>query len=156
MMEAGLRVEKQRRITMKRLAVLTKAGMALVLVAGASAAYAQAIFKVPFKFEAAGKKCAAGEYAIAGVGDAQFTLRQVSTGKEVQILFLKKLPQPNPPVEGPQLLFDAVGNFEPSYTEYFTVYVLSEVWLPGQDGLLVHTTKGSHQTRTVKGENPGK
>jgi hypothetical protein len=45
-----------------------------------------------------------------------------------------------------------VGNFEPSYTEYVTDYVLAEVWLPGQDGLQVHTLKGAHQNQTVKGE----
>ena len=51
----------------------------------------------------------------------------------------------------PQLVFDRVGNFEPSYTEYFTGYVLAEVWLPGEDGFLMHTTKGTHQTQIVKG-----
>ena len=63
-----------------------------------------------------------------------------------------KLAQPKPPIEEPQLVFDMVGNFEPSYTEYVTDYVLAEVWLPGQDGLQVHTLKGAHQNQTVKGE----
>ena len=36
-------------------------------------------------------------------------------------------------------------------TEYFTVYVLAEVWLSGQDGYLIHTTKGAHKNQIVKG-----
>jgi hypothetical protein len=141
---------------MKRSAVLTAASMAFVLVAGAAAAYAQVTFKVPFKFEAAGKKCAAGEYAIAAVGDAQFTLKQIATGKELQVPFQKKLPQPDPPVAEPRLVFDEVGNFEPSYTEYFTVYVLAEVWPTGAEGLEVHVTKGAHKTQVVTGQPPAK
>jgi hypothetical protein len=137
---------------MKRFAVLPVVTMAFILAAGVSLAHAQATFKVLFQFEAGGKKFPAGEYWVAQKGDGQITLRQESTGKEVQIPFLQKLAQPKPPVEEPRLVFDAVGNFEPSYTEYFTVYVLAEVWLPGGDGLLVHTTKGAHQTQTVKGQ----
>ena len=53
-------------------------------------------------------------------------------------------------------MFDEVGNFEPSYTEYFTVYVLAEVWLSGQEGYLVHTTKGAHKNQVVKGDLPKK
>jgi len=137
---------------MKRSVVLTAAALALVLMAGGTAVYAQGIFKVSFKFEAGGKKFPPGEYRVAYKDEGQLTLRQESTGKEVQVAYTQKLAQPTPPVEEPRLVFDAVGNFEPSYTEYFTVYVLAEVWLPGEDGFLVHTTKGAHQTQTIKGE----
>jgi len=137
---------------MKRSVVLTAAALALVLMAGGTAAYAQGIFKVSFKFEAGGKKFPPGEYRVAYKDEGQLTLRQESTGKEVQVAYTQKLAQPTPPVEEPRLIFDAVGNFEPSYTEYFTVYILAEVWLPGEDGFLVHTTKGAHQTQTIKGE----
>ena len=61
-----------------------------------------------------------------------------------------KLDQPKPPLAGAQLVFDEVGDFAPSYTEYLTVYVLAEVWLAGQDGLQVHVTKGAHKTKVVK------
>jgi hypothetical protein len=33
-----------------------------------------------------------------------------------------------------------------------TLYVLAEVWLPGEDGLRVHTIKGAHQTQVVIGQ----
>jgi hypothetical protein len=137
---------------MKRLTVLAIGIFAFALIAGGSKAYAQGIFKIPFKFEAGGKKLPAGEYWVAQSGEAQLTLRQESTGKEFQIPFINRLAQPAPPVGEPQLVFDMVGNFEPSYTEYMTDYVLAEVWLVGEEGFLVHTTKGAHQHQTVKGQ----
>jgi hypothetical protein len=137
---------------MKRLIALAIGTLAFVLIAGSAIVYAQGTFKIPFKFEAGGKKLPPGEYWFAQNGEGQLTLRQESTGKEFQILFIKRLAQPTPPVEEPQLFFDMVGNFEPSYTEYMTDYVLAEVWLVGQEGFLVHTTKGAHQHQTVKGQ----
>ncbi len=141
---------------MKRFAVLGVLFLAIGLVAGPSRAYAQATFKVPFAFEAAGKKLPKGDYAIVGVKEGQITLRQDSTGKEVQIPIQKKLPQPSPAVAEPRLVFDEVGTFELSYTEYFTVYILAEVWLPGQDGLEVHVTKGAHKNQVVTGQSTKK
>jgi len=141
---------------MKRLIVLAIVTVASILVAGGTVAYAQGTFKIPFKFEAGGKKFPPGEYWVAEKGDGQITLRQEASGKEVQIPFIKKLAQPEPPVVQPQLVFDMVGNFELSYTEYVTDYVLTEVWLPGEDGLLVHTLKGAHQNKTVTGESAKK
>ncbi|MCJ7797448.1 MAG: hypothetical protein MUQ56_11925 [Thermoleophilia bacterium] len=137
---------------MKRLTVLAIGIFAFALTVGGSMAYAQGIFKIPFKFEAGGKKLPAGEYWVAQSGEAKLTLRQESTGKEFQIPFINRLAQPAPPVGEPQLVFDMVGNFEPSYTEYMTDYVLAEVWLVGEEGFLVHTTKGAHQHQTVKGQ----
>lgn len=137
---------------MKRSHVMPVAILAMALLAGAPLIHAQTTFKVPFEFEAGGKKLPKGEYSVAQKGEGQITLQQLSTGREVQVPILNKLEQPKPPVAEARLVFDAVGNFEPSYTEYFTVYILSEVWLPGQNGLEVHVTKGAHQTKVVKGE----
>jgi hypothetical protein len=137
---------------MKRFVVLAIAALALVLVAGSMAAYAQGTFKIPFKFEAGGKKLPPGEYWIAQKGEGQIALRREPNGEEVPIPFIQRLPQPQPPLEEPQLVFDLVGNFEPSYTEYVTDYLLAEVWLPGEDGFLIHTTKGAHQNQTIKGQ----
>jgi hypothetical protein len=137
---------------MKRLAVMSVVILAFAHIAGVSLAYAQATFKIPFKFDAGGNKFPAGEYWIAPKSDAQLTLRQESTGKEFLIPFTKRLAQPTPPSEAPQLTFDMVGNFEPSYTEYMTDYVLAEVWFVGAEGFLVHTTKGAHQQKIVKGQ----
>ena len=54
------------------------------------------------------------------------------------------------------LVFDMVGNFEPSYTEYVTDYLLSEVWLERADGLLVTATQSVHQHQTIKGQRAKK
>jgi hypothetical protein len=137
---------------MKRLAFWAVAAMALALLAGATEAFAQGTFKVPFTFQAAGVTHPAGQYWVAQKDDSQITLRQEATGKEFQVPFTKRLAQPSPPLAEPQLVFDVVGNFVPSYTEYVTDYVLAEVWLQGADGFLVHTMKGAHKTQTLKGQ----
>ena len=137
---------------MKRLAVWAVVATALVFVAGATEAFAQGTFKIPFAFQAGGLKLPAGVYWVAQKDDSQITLRQEATGKEFQVPFTKRLPQPSPPLAEPQLVVDVVGNFAPSYTEYVTDYVLAEVWLQGADGFLVHTMKGAHKTQTIRGQ----
>ena len=137
---------------MKRQAAATAVALALILVAGVASAFAQAEFKVPFPITAGGKKLAAGDYAVAKAADGGLVLRQGATGKEIPLAVLERIAKPEPPVAGPRLVFDEVGDFAPSYTEYITVYVLSEVWLPGEDGYRVHVTKGAHKTKEVKGE----
>ena len=134
---------------MKRLAI--SAATALALVLGAAGAFAQGTFKIPFTFQAEGKSLPAGVYQVAQKNDTQLTLRQETTGKEFQVPFTKRLAQPSPPLGEPQIVFNVVGNFAPSYTEYVTDYVLAEVWLEGDDGFLVHTLKGAHKTQIIKG-----
>jgi hypothetical protein len=137
---------------MKRLAVWAVAATALALVAGATEVFAQGTFSIPFTFEAGGIKLPTGKYWVAQKDNGQIALRQEATGKEFRVPFTKRLAQPSPPLVEPQLVFDMVGNFEPSYTEYVTEYVLAEVWLQGADGFLVHTMKGGHKTQTIKGQ----
>jgi hypothetical protein len=141
---------------MKRLVILAIGAFAFSLMAGSTVAYAQGVFKIPFKFEAAGKKFPAGEYWVAPKEEGQIALLKQPGGEEVLIPFKERLVQPETPIAEPQLVFDEVGNFEPSYTEYVTDYLLAEVWLPGEDGYLVHTTKGAHQEKTVKGQRAKK
>jgi len=136
---------------MKRFAKCPVAILAFVLVAGISLAQAQTAFKIPFDFKAGGKNLPKGDYTVALKADGQVVLKQESTGKEIPVPVLKKLEQPKPPLAGARLIFDEVGDFAPSYTEYLTVYVLAEVWLAGQDGLEVHVTKGAHKTKVVEG-----
>ena len=138
---------------MKRFTVGAVIVLGFILAAGVSLVWAQATFKVPFEFQAGGKKLPAGAYAVARSGEGQLTLRQESSGKEFPVPFTQRLAQPAPPVAEPQLIFDEVGNFEPSYTEYFTVYLLAEVWFPGEEGFLVHTTTGAHTTKTDSGQS---
>jgi hypothetical protein len=137
---------------MKSRVTASVAALAFLLAAGAASASAQALFKVPFPLQAGGKKLPAGDYTVAKTNDQQLVLRQEATGRETPIAVIERIAQPTPPVAGSQLVFDEVGDFAPSYTEYITVYVLSEVWLPGEDGFRVHVTKGAHKTKTVAGE----
>ncbi len=137
---------------MRHHAVFSIAVILLALAAVPTPVQAQAVFKVPFAFESGGKKFAAGEYRVTRTGDGPVTFQQVSTGKDAAVPVSEKLKPAEPAVAEPRLVFDEVGNFEPSYTEYFTVYVLAEVWLTGQEGYLVHTTKGAHKNQVIKGE----
>jgi hypothetical protein len=137
---------------MKRQAAATAVALVLILAAGVASAFAQAEFKVPFPITAGGKKLAAGEYAVLKGPDGGLVLRQGSTGKEIPLTVLERIAKPVPPVAGARLVFDEVGDFAPSYTEYITVFVLSEIWLPGEDGYRIHLTKGAHKTKEVPGE----
>jgi len=141
---------------MKRAIVLVVAALVLTLVAGANVCFAQGTFKIPFAFQAGGKKFPAGDYRIDRKGNEQIAIRQEPNGSEVTIAVLKTLPQPDSPIAEPQIIFNMVGNFEPSYTEYMTDYMLAEVWLPGQDGSLLHVTKGAHSRKTIIGAKAGK
>jgi hypothetical protein len=135
---------------MKRHATATTAALAILLVAAVTPAVAQTAFKIPFPFQAGGKKLPAGEYAVLKTAEGPLTLRQEATGKEFPVPVTERLAQPTPALAEPQIVFDEVGDFAPSYTEYITVYILSEVWFPRQDGFRTHTTKGAHKTRVVK------
>lgn len=135
---------------MEHNAKMLVAGLAVMLFAAAMPAAGQPAFKVPFPFQAGGKKLPAGEYfMLAPASGNTLTLRQGATGKEFQVPFTGRLPQPKPPASEPKLVFDEVGDFAPSYTEYVTVYILSEVWFPGQEGFRTHTTKGAHNKKTL-------
>jgi len=141
---------------MKRLLTFIVLTMGFALIAGGTLAMAQGTFKIPFKFDAGGKKFPAGEYWIGPKDEKQLAIRPIAGGEDVLVPFTERLAQPQPAVEEPRLVFDMVGNFEPSYTEYVTDYVLAELWLPGQDGFLVKLMKGAHQHQTVKGQGAKK
>jgi hypothetical protein len=137
---------------MERKAVRLVMIMALSIVATQAAAFAQGTFKIPHKFDAGGKKLPAGTYWIGTRDDGRLALRQDEKGLEIILPVLRRMPQPAPPVAEPQVVLDAVGNFEPSYTEYVTDYILSEVWLPGQDGFIIRALKGAHKHETIPAE----
>jgi hypothetical protein len=135
---------------MKRLVFFAVVAVGFLLIAGSTVSYAQGIFKIPFKFQATGQKLPAGEYWVAPKGEGQIALRKEPGGEELLIPFKERLAQPETPIDEPQLVFDMVGNFEPSYTEYITEYLLAELWLPGEEGYLIHVTKGAHKEKVIK------
>jgi hypothetical protein len=136
---------------MRRSVVFATAAV-LLLGGAASSAQGPAVFKVPFAFQSGSLKAAAGAYSVAGVKDGQVTLKQEASGKEYVVSFSQKLAPAEGLPAGPRLVFDEVGDFAPSYTEYVTVYILSEVWPTASEGYLIHTTKGSHKTKVVMAE----
>ena len=136
---------------MKRIILLATFLLVFTFFFGSSFAYSQATFKIPFKFEAEGKSYPPGNYWIAQKEDGKITLKRESGGEEILIPFIKKLAPPDPPIEAPQLIFDMVANFEPSYTEYVTDYLLAEVWLSEKDGFLVLASERSEYTKSIKG-----
>ncbi len=137
---------------MKRLILLTVLGLSFIVFLGSSLAYSQATFKIPFKFEAEGKKLPSGDYLVEKNEEGTITLRRVIDGQEAMIPISKELEQPDPPIEAPQLIFDMVANFEPSYTEYITDYLLAEVWLSEKEGFLVLKNERAEYTKNIKGE----
>jgi hypothetical protein len=137
---------------MKRKAVWPVVALACLLFAGGTSVFAQGVFKIPFKFEAGGKKFPAGDYWIGLKAEGQLAIRLESKDTEVVIPYLQKLTPPETPPTEPRLDFLVVGNFEPSYTEYITEYVLSEAWLSGQDGFQVRAMKGTYKHQIVKGQ----
>ena len=137
---------------MKRQAMVTGLAVAILLVAGVASALAQASFQISFPFQAGGKKLPAGAYSVAKTADGGLVLRQETTGKETPVAVIERIARPASPAVVPRFVFDEVGDFAPSYTEYLTVYILSEVWFAGEDGFRTHVTKGAHKTKEVKGE----
>jgi hypothetical protein len=136
---------------MKRKSMLKAALAGFILLALAAAASAQTVYKIPFTFQAGGKKYPAGDYQVVPKDGGQLSLRKLPDGAEALVPFLERMAQPVPPVAEPHLVFDVVGNFEPSYTEYVTDYVLAELWLPGTEGYLVKAMKGAHQHKIITG-----
>jgi hypothetical protein len=124
--------------------------IALVMMAASMVVKAQMTVDVPFKFEAGGKAFPPGRYSIEIKADA-IELRPIPNGVVTVIAAKERRKQPARAVEQPELVFDKVGNFEPSFSEYVTDYLLSEVWLPGTDGVVVLTTSGKHEHQIVTG-----
>lgn len=134
---------------MKRVVVLAFETLILVMTVG-TLSYAQMTATIPFKFEAGGKSFPPGDYTISQEGDKPVILRAQPQGADVSVPIIKKLPQPKATNHDPELVFDMVGDFEPSYTEYVTDYLLAEVWLPGHDGFLVLTGNRAPQHQAIK------
>lgn len=120
------------------------------LISGGGFTYAQATFKMAFKFEAEGHKFPPGEYQVIQKEEGKITLLRIATGQEVSVPILKKLSPPDTPIEAPQLIFDMVANFAPSYTEYITDYLLAEVWLTEKEGFLIIKGERAEYTQVVK------
>jgi hypothetical protein len=141
---------------MKHLIILVITAFVFQLFLGSSIAFSQVTFKIPFKFEIEDKSFPSGNYLLEQKEEGKIVLRGEAGGEEISIPVIMKLEQPEPPITEPQLLFDMVANFEPSYTEYVTEYLLAEVWLSTKMGFLVLAGERSEYAQSVKGEKAKK
>ncbi len=96
--------------------------------------------KIDFAFNVGGKVLPMGEYEFVLSGDNQ-VVRVQGQGKDAaMVTIITRLGGAmHTTPEDAHLVFDVVG----------TNYYLSEVWVPGEDGFLVHAAKGAHTHKVI-------
>jgi hypothetical protein len=135
---------------MKKAALLTAAVLS-ILAWTSSAAIAQttalrsAVVKVDFSFVVNGGDLPAGAYLFQIENDQLLVRSQAGPGKGATAPILTRLGRHDKDAE-PEIVFDKVGG----------KYLLSEVWLAGEDGNLLLSTKEQHDHRILGGSNPRK
>jgi hypothetical protein len=122
--------------------------LVVVAVAVASAAFAQGqsrtLVNIEFGFVAAGQTMPAGKYAIEITPDAGGTI-SLTGPKHVLLPSITRLGRHDNDQDA-ELVFDKVAG----------AFLLSEVWLSGDDGYLLLATKGPHAHHVVGGSHPTK
>ena len=125
---------------MKRFLTRVSTALLLLLVVGAGVAQAQAIrADIPFTFFAGSKEMPAGKYEIVHnpAGPIQISGPSKSTATLPVLTFLGR----HDGDAEPELIFDKING----------QMHLSEIWLPGKDGLLLLGTKEQHDHAVVGG-----
>jgi hypothetical protein len=95
---------------------------------------------VEFSFTVGGKVLPAGEYQFQR-NDPGTAFRVQGAGKNgVTVLIVTRLGgEMHATPKDAHLVFDKVGE----------TYLLSEIWIPGEDGYLLLATKGKHEHKTL-------
>jgi hypothetical protein len=123
--------------------------LALTLLLGISqgGAFAQSRVSgravIPFEFVAAGKTLPPGTYTFALSGDFSALTVQPANGQALRASVITRL-------GGPSEFRDLSFVFDTGDGGH----VLSEVWLPGSEGVLVHATPKGHSHEMVVGAAP--
>lgn len=117
---------------------------ALLALAAVTIAYgADAIVKaqIPFQFTANGRLLPAGTYEFRiNYLNSVLMVCPESKRTEIAVPFLTTLAAPaHSTATHADVVFDKVGER----------YTLSEIWAPGNDGVLVFATKGKHEHQIV-------
>jgi hypothetical protein len=130
---------------MKRRAFVTIAALVVALVAGGATATAQTSVtaEVTFAFVAAGKDMPAGKYTFEVPATGPVTVR--GPGGSVVMPVITMLGRHDRDRD-PELVFDKIGG----------KFILSEVWIPDKDGVLLYGTKEIHDHAVLGGSNPRK
>ncbi len=121
---------------MKHLLRILTVMLALAITSGASMAYAQdtSVFDTPFAFRLGTQVHQPGSYTIRVSDDEMTVAITPAKGAENVAMVMTRLAEPEPPLREGKVVFDKVGD----------VYYLSEVWMPGSDGFLLHAAKEKH------------
>ena len=117
--------------------------MSLFTLLALTSAYGQStsqpvLFKVPFKFSAGGKTFPSGQYKIDHEPKSEYVTIHDASGATTKLKVITLLAREASSAPS-RIVFDKVGD----------AHFLSEVWVPGQEGLLVHSTVGSHGHESV-------
>ena len=116
-----------------------------LVVAGSGLAYAQPIdVKVGFAFTVGTKELPAGTYTIEKPAPNVVVIRGAG-GVSVNMAELTQLGRHDKDKDA-ELVFDKIGG----------KFLLSEIWIPGKDGMLILATKEAHEHAVVGGSNPRK
>jgi hypothetical protein len=135
---------------MKRAPAIVAAVLAVLAWTGGTA-FAQAtaansaVMKVDFPFVVKGEAMPAGTYLFQIDKDQLLVRSQTGPGKGAMLGVLTRLGRHDRDAD-PEIVFDKLGG----------KFLLSEVWLPGQDGYLLLTTKEQHEHAVLGGSNPRK
>jgi hypothetical protein len=129
----------------KRRVFVTLVALVVVYLSGAAMAQAQSITgEVAFPFVAAGKDVAAGKYTVERTAAGPMVLTG-SGGVRIMMPVVTTLAR-HPQDQQAGFVFDKTSGKN----------ILSEVWLPGHDGLLLVATSEPHQHAIVAVEPPKK
>ena len=97
--------------------------------------------KIPFAFSIGGKALPAGQYNFAEGSDFKTMTVRSSDGKASVIaqIITRLAAEMHTTPQDAHIVFDKVGD---SCT-------LAEIWVPGEQGFMLHATKGKHEHRIV-------
>ncbi len=96
---------------------------------------------IPVPFIVEGKALPAGQYDfIPNTDDRTVQVLAVGKGESANALIVTRLSaEIHTTPKDAHVVFDKTGD----------IYILSELWIPGIDGYVLHITKGKHEHRTI-------
>lgn len=117
------------------------AGLAVFLLAPIANGQSRPSLRVnvPFGFKAAGKDLPAGTYLFGKNNNGLISLSSTDRAINLRMAVITSLARSSAG-DDHLVAFDKVGEER----------ILSEVWLPGQDGALVHSEPGDHKHELVR------
>lgn len=121
--------------------------LAVAFTAGPSIAYAQEALSIdaPFAFKVGASAFPAGKYGLQP-NDKEMSMKITPPkGAAAVVSVVTRLGTLEPLPAEAKVVFDKVGE----------VFYLSEIWIPGFDGYLVHVTKEKHTHVTVNANKKG-